>query len=523
MATNVSMLFSPKISKLYMKDSGGTMREIAILYKGTTVAWKDGSVVSAAGMDLLGDTTNAPLNDSRIRGRVIVKSDDDYAALATKDTNIFYAVYDTSVVITLNLNGGTSTQTSLKKKKGSTLWASELTAPTRPGHIFFGWTTTKDDSSANYFSSTTVNGAVTLYAYWVNANPVSGTGVSPTWTNEPYGNRKICTYKIPITGSPHGVFGIELHTDNGLYTETHGAYEIWSEPDTTVSERLYLEEPGYPDPQTGLYTVQSIWGYTATLTGNGDSKTFTFSTAAYSGETLFVIDTSESTSHILYFSGANSTGTVYWGDGTSETIKNGSSARKESVHVYPSLNTQYVVKIIGNWSSVGPGYSSLYNNKARVRHVLAYGQTRLVAYAFANQHYIERFFASKNITLGTNLFRYSSIDQIGMNGVVKISDSCFRDVDFGNSQIPVLYFNSVTSTGTYVFSSASLLGYVVFNAKLTAIGDYMFTNTTSVADGTTFLFRGNTKAQITGLPNYPFKSTGNMVTSIDSTGAQWTF
>ena len=97
----------------------------------------------------------------------------------------------TSYKITYNANGGSGAPGAQTKWKDQTLTLSS-TKPTRTGHSFLGWSTSKTATSATYSAggSYTTNAAATLYAVWkantyavkYNANGGSGAPGNQTKT-----------------------------------------------------------------------------------------------------------------------------------------------------------------------------------------------------------------------------------------------------------------------------------------------------------------------------------------------------
>ena len=99
----------------------------------------------------------------------------------------------TSYTVSYNANGGTGAPGSQTKWKDQTLTLSS-TKPTRTGHSFLGWSTSKTATTATYSAGGkyTANSAATLYAVWkantytVSYNANGGTG-APSSQTKTYG------------------------------------------------------------------------------------------------------------------------------------------------------------------------------------------------------------------------------------------------------------------------------------------------------------------------------------------------
>lgn len=113
---------------------------------------------------------------------------------ATKNVSFSVSVPAwTSYIVSYNANGGSGAPSSQTKWKDQTLTLSTA-KPTRTGHTFLGWSTSKTATSATYAAggSYTANSATTLYAVWkantytVKYNANGGTG-APSNQTKTYG------------------------------------------------------------------------------------------------------------------------------------------------------------------------------------------------------------------------------------------------------------------------------------------------------------------------------------------------
>ena len=85
------------------------------------------------------------------------------------------AFAETYYTITYDANGGENAPVAQKKEHGKYIYLSHIT-PTREEYDFVGWSTSKDASSAEYYSQSifTKNADTTLYAVWTRAIVASG-------------------------------------------------------------------------------------------------------------------------------------------------------------------------------------------------------------------------------------------------------------------------------------------------------------------------------------------------------------
>lgn len=148
----------------------------------------------------------------------------------------------TSYKITYNANGGSGAPSVQTKWKDQTLTLSS-TKPTRTGHSFLGWSTSKTATSATYSAggSYTANAAATLYAVWkantyaVKYNANGGTG-APGNQTKTYGVT-LTLSSVKPTRSKYNFLGwgtsasatTVAYNPGGSYTANAGItlYAIW--------------------------------------------------------------------------------------------------------------------------------------------------------------------------------------------------------------------------------------------------------------------------------------------------------
>ena len=152
-----------------------------------------------------------------------------------------------SYSVNFDSNGG-SAVASQSVKYGSK--ASRPTDPTRAGHTFQGWYTSRD-GGARYDFNQTVTGDVTLYAHWsVNSYTLAFDGnggkASESSRTVQYGNQ----YGTLPTATRTG------HTFQGWYTAKSGGTKV--SPSTTMGAA-----------NTTLYAHWSVNAYTLAFDGNG--------------------------------------------------------------------------------------------------------------------------------------------------------------------------------------------------------------------------------------------------------------
>ena len=154
-----------------------------------------------------------------------------------------------SYSVNFDSNGG-SAVASQSVKYGSK--ASRPTDPTRAGHTFQGWYTSRD-GGARYDFNQTVTGDVTLYAHWsVNSYTLAFDGnggkASESSRTVQYGSQ----YGSLPTATRTG------HTFQGWYTAKSGGTKV--SPSTTMGAA-----------NTTLYAHWSVNAYTLAFDGNGGS------------------------------------------------------------------------------------------------------------------------------------------------------------------------------------------------------------------------------------------------------------
>jgi uncharacterized repeat protein (TIGR02543 family) len=93
----------------------------------------------------------------------------DTDALISSDTT-YYAKWDTSVVITFNLEGGTGAPATLKIPENFSM-GDNYPTPTKRGYVFGGWFTAANGSGTEYTKDTTVDASISLYAKWTLIPP----------------------------------------------------------------------------------------------------------------------------------------------------------------------------------------------------------------------------------------------------------------------------------------------------------------------------------------------------------------
>lgn len=148
----------------------------------------------------------------------------------------------TSYTVSYNANGGSGAPGSQTKWKDQTLTLSS-TKPTRTGHSFLGWSTSKTATSATYSAggSYTANAGTTLYAVWkantytVSFNANGGTG-APSNQTKTYGVTLKLSSTIP-SRARHNFLGwstsasatTATYSDGGNYTANAAVtlYAVW--------------------------------------------------------------------------------------------------------------------------------------------------------------------------------------------------------------------------------------------------------------------------------------------------------
>ena len=167
-----------------------------------------------------------------------------------------------SYSVNFDSNGG-SAVASQSVKYGSK--ASRPTDPTRAGHTFQGWYTSRD-GGARYDFNQTVTGDVTLYAHWsVNSYTLAFDGnggkASESSRTVQYGSQ----YGSLPTATRTG------HTFQGWYTAKSGGTKV--SPSTTMGAA-----------NTTLYAHWSVNAYTLAFDGNGGKASESSRKVQYGGQ-----------------------------------------------------------------------------------------------------------------------------------------------------------------------------------------------------------------------------------------------
>ena len=167
-----------------------------------------------------------------------------------------------SYSVNFDSNGG-SAVASQSVKYGSK--ASRPTDPTRAGHTFQGWYTSRD-GGARYDFNQTVTGDVTLYAHWsVNSYTLAFDG---------NGGKASESSRTVQYGSQYGTLPTATrtgHTFQGWYTAKSGGTKV--SPSTTMGAA-----------NTTLYAHWSVNAYTLAFDGNGGKPSEASRTVAYGGQ-----------------------------------------------------------------------------------------------------------------------------------------------------------------------------------------------------------------------------------------------
>ena len=239
-----------------------------------------------------------------------------------------------SYSVNFDSNGG-SAVASQSVKYGSK--ASRPTDPTRAGHTFQGWYTSRD-GGARYDFNQTVTGDVTLYAHWsVNSYTLAFDGnggkASESSRTVQYGNQ----YGSLPTATRTG------HTFQGWYTAKSGGTKV--SPSTTMGAA-----------NTTLYAHWSVNAYTLAFDGNGGKASESSRKVQY-GNQYGTLPTATRTGYA--FQGwytARSGGSQVSSSTTME-------AANTTVYAHWTVNT-YTVSFDSNGGSAVASQSVRYGSKA---------------------------------------------------------------------------------------------------------------------------------------------------------------
>ena len=239
-----------------------------------------------------------------------------------------------SYSVNFDSNGG-SAVASQSVKYGSK--ASRPTDPTRAGHTFQGWYTSRD-GGARYDFNQTVTGDVTLYAHWsVN---------SYTLTFDGNGGKASESSRTVQYGSQYGTLPTATrtgHTFQGWYTAKSGGTKV--SPSTTMGAA-----------NTTLYAHWSVNAYTLAFDGNGGKASESSRKVQY-GNQYGTLPTATRTGYA--FQGwytARSGGSQVSSSTTME-------AANTTVYAHWTVNT-YTVSFDSNGGSAVASQSVRYGSKA---------------------------------------------------------------------------------------------------------------------------------------------------------------
>lgn len=231
----------------------------------------------------------------------------------------------TSYTVSYNANGGTGAPGSQTKWKDQTLTLSS-TKPSRTGHSFLGWSTSKTATSATYSAggSYTTNAAATLYAVWkantytVSYNANGGTG-APSNQTKTYGVTLKLSTIVP-TRDRYNFLGWSTSASATSATYASGSnytsdatvtlYAVWEvayvKPSvynlkidrcdangnlTDMGEKAYITF-GWKTTEANPSITIAVSGSTVnTLTGTGTSGTVaTIISGTYSTDATYAVD-----------------------------------------------------------------------------------------------------------------------------------------------------------------------------------------------------------------------------------------
>ena len=253
---------------------------------------------------------------------------------AAQDITLYAQWKVRSYSVNFDSNGG-SAVASQSVKYGSK--ASRPTDPTRAGHTFQGWYTSRD-GGARYDFNQTVTGDVTLYAHWsVNSYTLAFDGnggkASESSRTVQYGSQ----YGSLPTATRTG------HTFQGWYTAKSGGTKV--SPSTTMGAA-----------NTTLYAHWSVNAYTLAFDGNGGKASESSRKVQY-GNQYGTLPTATRTGYA--FQGwytARSGGSQVSSSTTME-------AANTTVYAHWTVNT-YTVSFDSNGGSAVASQSVRYGSKA---------------------------------------------------------------------------------------------------------------------------------------------------------------
>ena len=148
----------------------------------------------------------------------------------------------TSYTVSYNANGGSGAPGSQTKWKDQTLTLS-TTKPTRTGHTFLGWSTSKTATSATYSAggSYTANSAATLYAVW-KANTYTVKYDANGGSGAP--------------GSQTKTYGVTLKLSSTVPTRTNYTFLGWA---TSASATSATYSAGGSYTANSAVTLYAVW------------------------------------------------------------------------------------------------------------------------------------------------------------------------------------------------------------------------------------------------------------------------
>lgn len=168
-------------------------------------------------------------------------TDNNHSATKAVSFNVNVPAW-TSYAITYNANGGSGAPGSQTKWKDQALTLS-TTKPSRAGHTFLGWSTSKTATTATYAAggSYTVNAAATLYAVW-----------------------KANTYEVKFdanggTGAPGKqtkTYGVTLKLSSTIPSRDRYNFLGWS---TSASATTATYSPGGNYTANSAVTLYAVW------------------------------------------------------------------------------------------------------------------------------------------------------------------------------------------------------------------------------------------------------------------------
>lgn len=251
---------------------------------------------------------------------------DDNKDSATKNVTFNVSVPAwTSYTVTYDANGGTGAPGKQTKWRDQTLTLS-TTKPTRTGHSFLGWSTSKTATSATYTAggSYTGNASITLYAVWkantytIKFDANGGTG-APSNQTKTYGTTLKLSTTIPkrdrytfLGWSTSASATTATYTAGGNYTANSAAtlYAVWSlayvKPSifnlkidrcdangnfSDMGEKAYITFGWKSTEANPTITIAVVGSSTDKLTGTGTSGTVeTILTGSYSTDATYIVN-----------------------------------------------------------------------------------------------------------------------------------------------------------------------------------------------------------------------------------------